>query len=109
MSTGTCPAAAMARSTAATYDAPLGKLRSSDVWDTKTRHLVSPVSPTETFNRGHDVLTSHPLRRVVRFLPPRRHVLTAEMSGCYGRVVSFFRSRCQLLTVAVPVGTAPTS
>ena len=38
MSTITCPAAEIARSTAATYDVPAGKSRSSEVCEMNTRH-----------------------------------------------------------------------
>ena len=46
MSTITCPAAEIARSTAATYDVPFGKSRSSEVCEMNTRHLApSPELP----------------------------------------------------------------
>src|SRR5689334_5001276 len=45
MSTGTCPAAMMARSTAAAYEVPLGKSRSSEVCETNTFHRGSSPEP----------------------------------------------------------------
>ena len=47
MSTGTCPAAMMARSAAATYEVPFGKSRSSEVCEMNTRHRgLSPEPVT---------------------------------------------------------------
>ena len=50
MSTITCPAAEIARSTSATYDSPRGNSRSSEVCEMNTRHGPASV-PTLPFNR----------------------------------------------------------
>ena len=55
MSTITCPAAEMALSTAATYDAPRGNSRSSEVCERNTRH--PPISP-ESFKPANRVTPS---------------------------------------------------
>ena len=51
MSTITCPAAEIARSTAATYDVPFGKSRSSEVCEMNTRHRAPSPRPAEPANR----------------------------------------------------------
>ena len=84
MSTITCPAAETARSTAATYDIPFGKSRSSEVCERNTRHPLASPEPSKPANRVTPSLgntlepAGHPGQQAG---PPGR---LPGLSGCAG-------------------------